>query len=84
MSTIRYHTANVDGLKIFYREAGPADAPDAVAAAWFPDQQPHVSRISSLCLPIASTSLRRTCRGSDNPICRRTTPFRTRSPSWPK
>lgn len=27
MSTIRYHTADVDGFKIFHREAGSPDAP---------------------------------------------------------
>jgi hypothetical protein len=27
MSAISYHAANVDGLKIFYREAGRRDAP---------------------------------------------------------
>jgi len=26
-TTIEYDTADVDGLKLFYREAGPAEAP---------------------------------------------------------
>jgi hypothetical protein len=27
MAPTKYRTANVDGFKVFYREAGPADAP---------------------------------------------------------
>ena len=27
MATVRYQTANVDGLKVFYRQAGAAHAP---------------------------------------------------------
>jgi transposase len=34
--------------------------------------------------PIASTSWRRTCLGSDSPICRRATRFLTHSPSSPR
>ena len=36
MSTIRYHSANVDGFKIFYREAGQADAPVLLLLHGFP------------------------------------------------
>ena len=36
MSTISYRTANVDGLKIFYREAGRADAPALLLLHGFP------------------------------------------------
>lgn len=32
----RYHTANVDGIDIFYREAGPSDAPAVVLLHGFP------------------------------------------------
>jgi pimeloyl-ACP methyl ester carboxylesterase len=32
----RYHTANVDGVEMFYREAGPADAPVVVLLHGFP------------------------------------------------
>jgi hypothetical protein len=27
MALIKYRTADVDGFKVFYREAGPTDAP---------------------------------------------------------
>ncbi|MFI0485044.1 alpha/beta fold hydrolase [Actinomadura sp. 9N215] len=36
MSTVCYRTATVDGHKIFYREAGPADAPAIVLLHGFP------------------------------------------------
>ena len=36
MTSIRYRTADVDGLKVFYREAGPADAPKLLLLHGFP------------------------------------------------
>jgi pimeloyl-ACP methyl ester carboxylesterase len=36
MTAINYRTAEVDGLKIFYREAGPADAPTLLLLHGFP------------------------------------------------
>lgn len=36
MSAISYHAANVDGLKIFYREAGRRDAPTLLLLHGFP------------------------------------------------
>jgi pimeloyl-ACP methyl ester carboxylesterase len=36
MTSIAYRTADVDGLKIFYREAGPADAPTLLLLHGFP------------------------------------------------
>ena len=36
MTAITYRTAEVDGLKIFYREAGPADAPTLLLLHGFP------------------------------------------------
>jgi pimeloyl-ACP methyl ester carboxylesterase len=36
MSTIEYRSANVDGLKVFYREAGAADAPALLLLHGFP------------------------------------------------
>ena len=36
MSTIAYRTADVDGLNIFYRQAGPADAPKLLLLHGFP------------------------------------------------
>ena len=34
--SISYHTIDVRGLKIFYREAGPADAPTVLLLHGFP------------------------------------------------
>src|ERR1700742_4980323 len=34
--SISYHTAEIDGLKIFYREAGPANAPTVLMLHGFP------------------------------------------------
>src|SRR5271155_1362419 len=36
MTTINYRSVEVDGLKIFYREAGPADAPTLLLLHGFP------------------------------------------------
>jgi pimeloyl-ACP methyl ester carboxylesterase len=36
MTKIAYRTANVDGIKIFYREAGPANAPTLLLLHGFP------------------------------------------------
>ena len=41
MASIRYRTADVDGFKVFYREAGPADAPRLLLLHGFPSE-PHV------------------------------------------
>jgi hypothetical protein len=39
--TVHYHTVKVDGFDIFYREAGPEDAPRAPASR-LPDLLTHV------------------------------------------
>lgn len=36
MSTIQYRTADIDGLNVFYREAGPEDAPPLLLLHGFP------------------------------------------------
>src|SRR5258708_10318191 len=36
MAPIRYRTADVDGFKIFYREAGPTDSPKLLLLHGFP------------------------------------------------
>jgi pimeloyl-ACP methyl ester carboxylesterase len=36
MTAIKYQTADVDGFKVFYREAGPADAPKLLLLHGFP------------------------------------------------
>ena len=38
-----YHTATVDGLELFYREAGPPDAPTIVLLHGFPSSS-HMFR----------------------------------------
>jgi pimeloyl-ACP methyl ester carboxylesterase len=40
---VTYHTAQVDGLKLFYREAGPKDAPTVVLLHGFPSSS-HMFR----------------------------------------
>ncbi len=42
-SRLTYHTTQVDGLKIFYREAGPKDAPTLVLLHGFPSSS-HMYR----------------------------------------
>ena len=36
MTPVRYRTADVDGFKVFYREAGLADAPKLLLLHGFP------------------------------------------------
>lgn len=43
MTTISYRTANVDGFNVFYREAGPADAPKLLLLHGFPSSS-HMFR----------------------------------------
>ena len=43
MAPIRYRTADVDGLKVFYREAGLADAPKLLLLHGFP-RESHTFR----------------------------------------
>ena len=33
---VRHRTVEIDGLEIFYREAGPEDAPALLLLHWFP------------------------------------------------
>ena len=70
MTAITYRAADVDGFKIFYREAGAAGRAEAAAAARLPERGPHVPRPD----PAAGRSLpyrsRPTCRASATPTCR--------------
>src|SRR5262249_27354704 len=36
MMSVRYHTADIDGFKVFYRKAGPSDAPNLLLLHGFP------------------------------------------------
>ncbi len=47
-ATTTYHTVNVDGLHIFYREAGPADAPTLLLLHGFPSS----SRMFETLIPL--------------------------------
>ena len=42
MAPIRYRTADVDGFKVFYREAGATSAAELVAPARLPERGPYV------------------------------------------
>ena len=43
--TVFYRTLNVEGLKIFYREAGPRDAPTvSVVFSYVPQSDSHACR----------------------------------------
>jgi pimeloyl-ACP methyl ester carboxylesterase len=50
MSPTRYLTVNVDGLNVFYRDAGPSDAPTVLLLHGFPSSsrmwQPLIDRLS--------------------------------------
>ncbi|HTW27155.1 MAG TPA: alpha/beta hydrolase [Acetobacteraceae bacterium] len=50
-STITYHRAEVDGVGVFYREAGPKDAPTIVLLHGFPSS----SRMFATLLPLLAT-----------------------------
>ena len=43
MMPVRYLTADVDGFKVFYRKAGPADAPKKLLLLHGFPSGPHVS-----------------------------------------
>ena len=47
-STTSYHTVTVDGLKIFYREAGPKDAPMILLLHGYPSS----SRMFATLIPL--------------------------------
>ncbi|MFK3740694.1 alpha/beta fold hydrolase [Massilia sp. TN1-12] len=43
MSAVRYHTVDIDGINVFYREAGPKDAPAILLLHGFPSSS-HMFR----------------------------------------
>ena len=45
--TVRYHTAAIDGVDIFYREAGPADAPVVLLLHGFPSSSHQYRNLTS-------------------------------------
>lgn len=50
-AAITYHRAQVDGLSIFYREAGPKDAPTIVLLHGYPSS----SRMFDTLIPLLAT-----------------------------
>ena len=47
METIHYRAADINGLKISYREAGRTDAPTLLLLHGFPTRRAHVPRFDS-------------------------------------
>lgn len=70
MTTTRYRTADVDGFKIFYREAGPSGAPKLLLLHGFPSAG-HMFRDLIPLLATSTTSSRPTFPASVSPTCRR-------------
>jgi pimeloyl-ACP methyl ester carboxylesterase len=81
MSTTTYHSLEVGGLKVFYREAGRKGAPALLLLHGFPTAG-HVFRDSSRCWPIAFTSSRPISPASGSPICPPTAHSNIRSATW--
>ena len=70
MAPIRYRTAEADGFKVFYREAGDAATPKLLLLHGFPSAG-HMFRELIPLLADNSTWSRRTLRASVSPTCRR-------------
>jgi pimeloyl-ACP methyl ester carboxylesterase len=82
MTAIKYRSADVDGLKIFYREAGTADRPTLLLLHGFPsaghmfrDLIPHLADRFHIARPTCRASANRTCRrGATSPTPSTTSP----------
>jgi hypothetical protein len=79
---VAYKTVAVDGLDIFYREAGPADAPIVLLLHGFPSSS-HMFRDLIPDLAAQYHVIARTIRASAIPARRRSTSSTTASPSSP-
>ena len=78
MAPIRYGTVDVDGFKVFYREAGPVDAPKFLLLHGFPSASHMFRDLIPLLADrfhIAAPDL----PGFGRPICRREKTSATRS-----
>lgn len=78
-----HRTIAVDGTDVFYREAGPQDAPVVLLLHGFPTFS-HQFRALIPALAHASTSSRRTCRASGSPPRRTAAASPTPSTTWPR
>ena len=81
MSSIRYRRTEVDGFKIFYREAGHAGAPKLLLLHGFPSAG-HMFREPIRSLSTGFVIAAPTFPGSVNPICRREKSSITHSTTW--
>ncbi|KWV49074.1 hypothetical protein AS156_16545 [Bradyrhizobium macuxiense] len=80
MRAVTYRKVDVDGIGVFYREAGPKDAPTILLLRGFPTAgHMHCFAISSRYSPTSFASWLPTCRGSGNPTRPRGAPSPTRS-----
>nr|BFF20952.1 hypothetical protein GCM10025730_44730 [Promicromonospora thailandica] len=82
MSAVHHRWATVAGHELFYREAGPADAPTIVLLHGFPAGS-HMFRELIPGSPTGTTSSRRTTSGSACPTRRPPTRSATRSTCSP-
>ena len=62
----RYHTVDVDGLKLFYREAGASEAPALLLLHGFPTRRLRTVTTSSLRTYRASASPKRPNESASN------------------
>ena len=86
-----YQKVDVDGIGVFYREAGPKDTRTILLLHGFP-RRPHVPRSYPAARGPVPPCRSRSTGFKDNPICRRAAPSPTRSrisrtsspasPSW--
>jgi pimeloyl-ACP methyl ester carboxylesterase len=68
MTGIAYRPADVDGLTVFYREAGASDAPALVLLHGFPSASPLLAvrgRIDPLFLPAGAEASKRDLPDAD-------------------
>jgi hypothetical protein len=62
---VKYSSVEVHGIKVFYREAGPADGPADSIAAWLPRFVAHVSTTTTI--RHSTQNGRRTCASGSRP-----------------
>jgi hypothetical protein len=78
---VLYRSVKLAALDIFYREAGPKDAPTVLLLHGFPTSS-QMSATSSLRWRTSTMSSRRITPGTGTARCRRGSSFPTRSTTW--